>query len=122
MKINDIIYIVFKGTNRWIGVRINGLKVNNAIIQFTFEMQIDNKINFLDFSINICNKKFNFNIYKKPTQTDNNPKYDSTVNFQKKFLTSFLYYINTPTKRPINVFNYINNIIYDVKIKYHFSI
>jgi AraC-like DNA-binding protein len=39
-------------------------------IQYTMETQIDNKINYLDISIEITNSTFRFNIYRKPTTTD----------------------------------------------------
>jgi len=39
-------------------------------IQFTLEIQLNNKINFLDLTVSLINNKFEFNIYRKPRQTD----------------------------------------------------
>lgn len=59
--------ILFKGTNQQADAMINYLNKN---IKFTLKTQINNKVNFLDHTINIIKNKFNFNIYRKPTQTD----------------------------------------------------
>jgi hypothetical protein len=39
-------------------------------IQYTIETQIDNKLNYLDVTIENTNNTFTFNIYRKPTTTD----------------------------------------------------
>jgi hypothetical protein len=39
-------------------------------IQYTKETAINNKLNYLDITIEITNKIFSFNIYRKPTTTD----------------------------------------------------
>jgi hypothetical protein len=39
-------------------------------IQYTMEMQTDNKLNYLDITIENTNNTFTFNIYRKPTATD----------------------------------------------------
>lgn len=59
--------ILFKGKNQQADAMINYLNKN---IKFTLKTQINNKVNFLDLTINIIKNKFNFNIYRKPTLTD----------------------------------------------------
>lgn len=86
------------------------------------ETQIDNKIKFLDCTINISNKKFNFNIYRKPTQTNIIiPNYSNHL-FSLKVFISILYDIDSNVCVPQNKFNYENkfNINCDVGIKKQF--
>lgn len=42
----------------------------NKHIQFIYETQTNNKLNFLDFTITTVNKRFNLSIYRKSTQTN----------------------------------------------------
>jgi hypothetical protein len=39
-------------------------------IQYTMEMQVDRKLNYLDITIEIIDNSFSFNVYRKPTTTD----------------------------------------------------
>jgi hypothetical protein len=119
----DDTFILFKGTNRQAEVMVNNLNKINKNIQFTLETQIDNKINFLDLTINISNNKFNFNIYRKPTQTDTIIRNDSNHPFSQKYayFNSILYRLE---RVPLNKYNYHNelNIICDIAIKNNFNI
>src|ERR1700678_1894108 len=91
----DDTFILFKGTDRQAELMVNNLNRVNKNIQFTLETQIDNKINFLDLTIHISNNKFNFNIYRKPTQTNTIIPNDSKI-FSKIFIFQF-YFIQTRT-------------------------
>jgi len=119
----DDTFILFKGTNRQAELMVNNLNKVNKNIQFTLETQIDNKINFLDLTIHISNNKFNFNIYRKPTQTDTIIPNDSNHPFSQKFayFNSILYRLE---RVPLNKSNYNNefNIICDIGIKNNFDI
>lgn len=98
--------------------------INNKIIQFTFETQIDNGTNFLDLIINrIHNDVFNINIYRKPTQTYTIISNDYNHQFSKEvsYFNSLFYRLE---RIPLNEFNYVNklNITNDVGIKNNFDI
>lgn len=63
-------------------------------VQFAFETQIDNSINFIDLTINrIVNDEFKFNIYRKSTQPRTINPNDSNHSFLQKcsYLNSLLY-------------------------------
>jgi len=47
-------------------------------------MQLNNKMNFLDFAITTINNKFEFNIYKKLTQTYSIIPYNSNYVLTQK--------------------------------------
>jgi hypothetical protein len=56
----------------------------NKNIQFTFEKQINNKLNFFDLTISIINKKLEYSIYRKPKQTDDIIPHDSNHSYSQK--------------------------------------
>src|ERR1700678_399265 len=91
----DDTFILFKGTDRQAELMVNNLNRVNKNIQFTLETQIDNKINFLDLTTHISNNKFNFNIYREPTQTDRLFQMTLIIHFRKKFHISILFYIDS---------------------------
>ena len=67
--VDDTLFLL-KLTKRQI---TNLVKYVNSIsphIKFTFEIMVDNKINFMDLTINIVNQKMEFSIYRKPTCSD----------------------------------------------------
>lgn len=70
-------------------------RVNNIIhiIQFTFETQINNIINFSDFAIIITHDKFIFSIHRKSTQTGVIIPNDSSHPYSQKisYFNSILY-------------------------------
>ena len=66
----DDTFILFSGSNRQAQNFVNYLNKINKHIQFTLEIQINNKLNFLDLTVSIIKNKFDFNIDRKPTQTD----------------------------------------------------
>lgn len=66
----DDILVGFQGTDRQMENFLEKINNINSKIQFTMEKEENNKINFLDISIQREDGKLTFNIYRKPTFTD----------------------------------------------------
>lgn len=119
----DDTFILFRGSDRQAINMVNSLNKINKHIQFTLETQINNKINFLDLTITIINNKFNFNIYRKPTQTDAIIPFDSNHPYNQKisYFNALFYRLE---RIPLNKTNYQNelNIIYDIAIRNKFNL
>lgn len=52
--------------------------------KFTFEIEKNNQLPFLDVLVTKCRGGFQTSVYKKPTSTDNLLKFDSFISFQYK--------------------------------------
>ena len=65
----DDILTCFKGTTRQLEIFLQFIKTLHPKIKFTFEMEQNNTINFLDLTITHINNQYKFNIYRKPTFT-----------------------------------------------------
>ena len=66
----DDTFIIFDGTIRQIKNMKKYMNGINKNIQFTLETEVNNKLNFLDLTITKIDKKFQYQIYRKPTTTD----------------------------------------------------
>lgn len=66
----DDIITCFTGTNRQLDTFVNFINGIHPKIHFTMEMEEDNKINFLDLTLNKVNGKHDFSIFRKPSHTD----------------------------------------------------
>lgn len=66
----DDTLVIFKGNARQLGL-LNKFMNNLAPkLKFTLETETNSSINFLDLTIEKCNKKLKYKIYRKPTTTD----------------------------------------------------
>ena len=63
------------------------MNVFNKNIQFTLETEVNNKLNFLDLRITRLDKKFQYQIYQKPTTTDLTIDAESHHPFSQKMAT-----------------------------------
>ena len=69
---------------------INNISIN---LNFTLEKEKDNKLNFLDLTLIKKNNRLEFNIFRKPTNTDLIIPYDSSHHISQKLSTfQSLYY------------------------------
>jgi hypothetical protein len=66
----DDILIVYNDSSTNICDTMLDFNAVHPNIQYTMETQVDNKLNYLDITIEIINSRFSFNIYRKPTTTD----------------------------------------------------
>jgi hypothetical protein len=66
----DDILIIYDETHTNILDTLNEFNLIHLNIQYTVEMQNDNKLNYLDITVINNNNTFAFNIYRKPTTTD----------------------------------------------------
>ena len=66
----DDILVYWIGTDRQLKLFLNFLNKINPKIQFTLEIEEQNKINFLDISIKRNINNFSFSVYRKNTCTD----------------------------------------------------
>ena len=119
----DDTFILFRGSNRQAENLVKYLNKINKNIQFTLEIQINNKLNFLDLTVSIINNKFDFSIYRKPTQTDAIIPHDSNHPYSQKisFFNSIFYRLE---RIPLNKTNYEHelNIIYNIAHRNNFNL
>lgn len=66
----DDTFVIFNGNSRQLNLMKNIFNKINNNLQFTLETEIDNKLNFLDLTIEKIDGKLAFNIYRKPTATN----------------------------------------------------
>ena len=79
----DDIFLLFHSPNH-IQPFLEYLNSKHSNIQFTTEVETENKLSFLDISITKCNSKFNTSIYRKPTYTGLGTSYFSFDDFKYK--------------------------------------
>src|SRR3978361_589466 len=75
----DDVFACFIGSKRQLDLflkYINNIHPNSNI-KFTVEIDVDNKISYLDLTIENKNGRFEFSIYRKPTHTDTTIPYSS---------------------------------------------
>ncbi|KAK4877055.1 hypothetical protein RN001_009561 [Aquatica leii] len=102
--VDDVFYI-FKGSNLQINAFLNFLNSIHSRIKFTVEIPLDNSLPFLDLLISIGNDNFIFDIYRKPTTTNQVLPFDSNHPLSHK-LTSFYYFFNRLISTPLSTANY----------------
>lgn len=92
----DDILCLWQGTERQLESFLNQINNINKNIQFTMELG-GKIINYLDLTIEITNKKHEFNIYRKPTFSDNIIHYNSRHHQTHKLSVfhSMLHRLNT---------------------------
>lgn len=79
----DDIFAVVKADS--IDELFNLLNLQEPSIQFTMEKEVDGKLPFLDIEVKRIGQNLDFNIYRKPTNTDNFIPVDSFHNHNHKF-------------------------------------
>ena len=82
--------------------KINKLHPN---ISFTIEIEENSVLNFLDLSINRSDNNFNFNIYRKPTQTDHAIHIESHHPYTHK-MAAFNCYVHRLLSIPLSKDNF----------------
>jgi hypothetical protein len=75
----------------------NNIQTN---LQFTIETEQNNRINFLDITMQRTDKNMSYNIYRKPTTTDTVIHNTSCHPLQHK-MTAFIYLVNRLNTYPI---------------------
>ncbi|MGH9701260.1 MAG: reverse transcriptase domain-containing protein, partial [Candidatus Acidiferrales bacterium] len=73
----DDILVCFNGSAEDLQLTLNHLNSIHPKIKFTLEIEQNNKINFLDVTINKFNNNLKFDIYRKPTFSDTTIPKDS---------------------------------------------
>jgi hypothetical protein len=96
----DDILMIYNQNQTNIEETINEFNRLNNNIKFTIEKEHDNSINFLDITINRKNTKMEFEIYRKPTQTDIIIPNDSCHPYEHK-ISAINYLINRANTYPI---------------------
>jgi hypothetical protein len=66
----DDILIIYNENYTDINNTLADFNVIHPNIQYTIDTQIDNKLNYLDITVENTNNTFTFDIYRKPTTTD----------------------------------------------------
>jgi hypothetical protein len=97
----DDILIIYNEEHTNILDTLNDFNLIHPNIQYTIEMQTDNKLNYLDITIENNNGRFTFNIYRKPTTTDLIIPYNSCHPTEHK-LAAIRYMTNRKNTYPIS--------------------
>ena len=65
---------------------------NNSVLKFTYEMNLDNKLPFLDVLVDTSNNVFDTKVYRKPTSYDTclNAESECIERYKKSVITSYL--------------------------------
>lgn len=95
--VDDVWVIIKKHNLRHFLNRLNNTKYKT--VKFTHEEEVDGKLNFLDLTVIRCNNKFEFDIFRKPTNTGRYITFDSYHPFKHKiaaFHSMIFRAINTP--------------------------
>uniref|UniRef100_A0A8D8YVM4 Reverse transcriptase domain-containing protein n=2 Tax=Cacopsylla melanoneura TaxID=428564 RepID=A0A8D8YVM4_9HEMI len=66
----DDIFVVTTATTRQIDKLLNLINSIHSNLKFTVELEVDNRLNFLDLSVTRLGSSLEFDIYRKPTFTD----------------------------------------------------
>lgn len=74
--VGDVI-ICFDGTTRQFDRFLNYINSVNPRIQFTFEMEMDNRLDYLDLTIIRSADRIEFDVFRKPSATDITLAHDS---------------------------------------------
>lgn len=113
----DDIIICWTGTLRQIDVFVNKLNSVHSKIKFKLELEENKSLNFLDINITRVNNKLEFQIYRKPTQTDIAIPSSSCHPIQHK-LAAFRSYIHRLMTVPLSRDSYVKelNVIYQIAI------
>lgn len=97
----DDIFCIFNGNENQLNDFLIFINNIHNSINFTFEKSRDDGLPFLDLIINIHNSKLNFNIFRKPTHTDNVIPFHSNHPIQYK-LAAFNSFIDRLIKVPLS--------------------
>jgi hypothetical protein len=73
-------------------------------LQYTMEAQTENKLNYLDITIGITDRKFTFDIYRKPTTTDH-IIHNTSCHPNEHKLAGIRYLMNRMHSYPITPYN-----------------
>ncbi|XP_045470675.1 uncharacterized protein LOC123677962 [Harmonia axyridis] len=113
----DDILALFKGTLDDLNNFLILLNSFNPRIQFTMEVESDNKLPFLDLMIHKSDT-LEFSIYRKPTNTDNIIPFHSNHPYSHKF-ASFHSLFNRLFTVPLNNANFLNELNIIKQIAYN---
>jgi hypothetical protein len=97
----DDILIIYNTRITNIDNTLNEFNNVHPKIKFTMEKEINNKINFLDLSIEKAHNNLQLGIYRKPTATDLIIHYDSCHPYEHKN-TAINFLINRMNKYPLS--------------------
>lgn len=73
----DDVLIAFDGTSRQFDLFLEHVNSFHPKIKFTHEMEVNNKISYLDLTITRKDRELQFDIYRKPSSTDTTISCDS---------------------------------------------
>ena len=73
-------------------VELKQLFQNNSILNFTYEMNVNSKLPFLDVLVDTSDKKFHTTVYRKPTDAGNclNAKSECVDKYKNSVIASYL--------------------------------
>ncbi|XP_044745171.1 uncharacterized protein LOC123307034 [Coccinella septempunctata] len=97
----DDIIIAFDGSREELLEMLNWINSLHNNIEFTFEVEEDKSLNFLDLTIHMTNQGLAFDIFRKLTQTDHTIDNLSCHQLGHK-LSAFRAYINRMFKTPLD--------------------
>lgn len=111
----DDIIILWKGNQNDLNDFVNRLNSRHTKIKFTLELQKNNKLNFLDLTLEIINNTHNFDIFRKPTYTDNIIHNKSNHPWQHK-MAAFNFLVHRLVYTPLSKSNFEKekNIIFNI--------
>ncbi|GFG33545.1 hypothetical protein Cfor_01032 [Coptotermes formosanus] len=105
----DDILITYNKSETDVNLLLKNFKNIHPKLTFTSELEIDNKLNFLDITIHKQNNSLQATIYRKPTTTDCIIPYNSNhPNEQKQ--AAIKYFVNRVNDYPIEKAKEINAI------------
>lgn len=118
----DDVFCIFSGNDDDLANFLSSINSWHNNIKFTYETEYENCLPFLDLKITKVTDHLEFNIYRKPTHTDNIiPNISNTpIQFKLASLRSLIYrLLNTPLNK--KDFENEKKIIYDIAIKNGYS-
>ena len=105
----DDVFSCFLGTRRQLTTFLAYLNSLHPNIQFTLEIEENNRINFMDLSIQKINNRLQFGIYHKPTHTDMLIHNSSMHPYSHK-LAAFRCYVHMLLSVPMSKMQYENEV------------
>lgn len=105
----DDIFCIFNGSDKQLNNFLVFLNSIHNRIEFTMELSVDDSLPFLDLNISLINDSLDFNIYRKPTCTNNIIPFDSIHPISQK-LASFNFFFHRLFNFPLSTANYNNEL------------
>lgn len=105
----DDTLLLFNGNVRQLEKLHNYLNTLAPKLKFTLEIEQDNRINFLDLTLEKNNNKFDYKIYRKPTTSDQTIHFSSFHPYSQK-MAAYNSLVYRLLKVPLSTSNYENEL------------